>query len=164
MSISSTFISQISKLLHFQKFLKLDSIAIDQNFSNIDEFSTIIVTLDRKSKIRVVVVFIIFFFIKSDTFESNCTTQKHEGGYREILANVSLAASYANQAEKLACFQRVLIIQATTFRNEIRTRASPSPHSLRQVFRLWPPPTPSLSLYLSLSPYIHYTYTVYKRV
>lgn len=32
-------------------------------------------------------------------------------------------ASYANQAEKLACFQRVLIIQATTFCNEIRTRA-----------------------------------------
>lgn len=31
--------------------------------------------------------------------------------------------SYANQAEKLACFQRVLIIQATTFCNEIRTRA-----------------------------------------
>lgn len=29
--------------------------------------------------------------------------------------------------KKLACFQRVLIIQATTFRNEIRTRASPLP-------------------------------------
>ena len=35
-----------------------------------------------------------------------------------------VAASYANQAEKLACFQRVLIIQATTFRNEIRTGAA----------------------------------------
>lgn len=33
------------------------------------------------------------------------------------------SASYANQAEKLACFRRVLIIQATTFCNEIRTRA-----------------------------------------
>lgn len=54
--------------------------------------------------------------------------------------------------KKLACFQRVLIIQATTFRNEIRTRASPSPDSLRQVFRLWPPPTPS-SLYIL---YIYY--------
>lgn len=102
------------------------------------------------------------YIIKSDTFESNCTTQKHEGG-TEILANVSLAASYANQAEKLACFQRVLIIQATTFRNEIRTRASPSPDSLRQVFRLWPPPIPSPSFSPPPS-YIHYTYTVYKRV
>lgn len=115
-----------SKFRNFQKRLKLDSQTYFQNFQkynchkNLRHCKTIFLTdLHFDETIT-----------KPDTFESICTNAETQGegeGVPRSLPTSPWPLLMQIRRKKLACFQRVLIIQATTFRNEIRTRASPLP-------------------------------------